>query len=43
MPVCWFQYIIKAPRAGVIKAILYKPGDTVKKGAALVEFQEEEE
>ena len=37
------QYVIRAPESGVIKAVPYKEGDTVPKGAALVQFEETEE
>lgn len=37
-----FQYVIRAPKAGVIEKVFYKVGDTVSKGAALVHFKEEE-
>ena len=35
--------MIRAPESGVIKAVPYKEGDTVPKGAALVQFEETEE
>jgi len=37
---CCLQYVIRAPMAGVIKDVPYKVGDTVNKGAALVQFEE---
>jgi hypothetical protein len=33
-----FQYVIRAPRAGKVEKILFKPGSTVSKGTALVHF-----
>ena len=34
--------MIRAPRDGVVKQVLYKAGDTVDKGASLVEMEKEE-
>ena len=33
------QYVIKAPKTGVISRVLYEVGDTVSKGAALVTYE----
>lgn len=36
-----FQYIIRAPRAGVVDTVPYTVGTTVPKGARLVHLQKE--
>lgn len=36
------QYVIKASSAGVVEKILYTPGQSVAKNAALVKLQETE-
>lgn len=35
------EYVIRAPKSGIIETVFYKAGDTVKKGVALVHFKEE--
>ncbi|ELU18344.1 hypothetical protein CAPTEDRAFT_225318 [Capitella teleta] len=35
------EYVIRAPKAGVVKQILFNVGDTAPKGASLVQFEEE--
>jgi len=35
------QYVIRAPKAGVVEAVFYKAGDTVQKGSPLVHLQED--
>ena len=34
------QYVIRAPKTGIIETVFYKSGDSVKKGVALVHFKE---
>ncbi len=38
-----FQYVIRAPSDGIIKQVLYKAGDTVQKGAALVQLETQDD
>jgi 3-methylcrotonyl-CoA carboxylase alpha subunit len=37
-----FQYVIRAPKDGVVKQVLFNAGDTASKGAPLVQFEAEE-
>lgn len=37
------EFVIRAPKTGVIKALPYKVGETVPKGAGLVEFEDNAE
>lgn len=41
-PVC-LQHMIRAPKAGVIKKVLFKEGSQAKRHATLVEMEEEQE
>ena len=36
-----FQYVIRAPKAGVVKHVVHKVGETVKKDTELVLFEDE--
>lgn len=36
-----FQYVIKAPKSGVIEKVLYHKGDNVSKNTVLLKFKEE--
>jgi len=39
----YLQYVIRAPKSGVVETVYYKIGETVKKGVPLVHFQEDKE
>ncbi|XP_053376070.1 methylcrotonoyl-CoA carboxylase subunit alpha, mitochondrial-like [Mercenaria mercenaria] len=36
------EYVIRAPKSGVVESVFYKVGDTVQKGVALVHFKEDQ-
>ena len=36
------EYVIRTPKSGIAESVFFKVGDTVKKGVALLHFQEDQ-